>query len=116
MQVIKCYDAVSEVLDEASSQFAPSWVEDTEKRNALKLACELIDTYVESFGIIAISTDVDVIEHNISITIECDSIDIEAKDKFLDLMKGTIGVLISISEHNLLDITLDFPTIWVSAT
>ncbi len=44
---IKCYDAVSEVIDEASSQFAPSWVEDTEKRNALKLACELIDSYVE---------------------------------------------------------------------
>ena len=112
---IKCYDAVSEVIDEASSQFAPLWVEDTKKRNALKLACELIDSYVENFGIIAISTDVDIVEHNISITIECDSIDIEAKDKFLNLLKGTIGVLFSISEHNMLDMTLKFPTIWVKA-
>ena len=112
---VKCYDVVSEVIDEASSQFAPLWVEDAKKRNALKLACEFIDSYVEDFGIIAFAVEVDEVELSISITIECDSINVDAKDKFIALLKGTTGVKFSISEHNMLDVTLKFPTIWVKA-
>lgn len=80
MSLVKCFDVVSMVTDEAGSQFGRLWEVDKEKELALKKCCEIIDTLAEEFGGISYEVEVDDITMDITVSLVCNEIVVEGAE------------------------------------
>lgn len=116
-KVIKCYDVVSMVVEEANERFKPLWAIDKEKLDILREYCNAIDDILKEFGGDAIDVDVDEIRMTISITIECEDLTIESKEhQFHQLVERTIKFGFEKSkEREAMCVNFVFPSVWSKA-
>lgn len=114
MQKIKCYDVVGMIVDEATRQFSPFWIENSEKRDILKQYCEALDLIGDECDADSFEVEVDDINMTISIKVITPEIIIENKNHvFYSLMKRAIKVEFSHdSETEDACVEFVFPSIW----
>lgn len=111
--MIKCFDVMSMVIDEANDRFAPLWKVNNEKYDILKQYCEYIDKLANDFDGLSFDVEVDEIQMIIKITLECLDIVIEEPTHyFYELAKRTNEFRFSVSEDGNLNISFVFPSIW----
>ena len=116
MSFVKCYDAVSMVLEEATKRFSPLWKTNKEKNKILKQYCEAIDTLSNEFNGESFEVGVDEISMNIEITLECQEILINSSNHlFCRLINKCISFEISASTDELICVKFVFPSIWDKA-
>ena len=110
---VKCFDIVSMVVDEATSQFAPIWKIDNKKYKILEQYCGLMDSIAEEFDGVSFDVEVDDVLMTTTISMECDEITIESQNwSFNKLASGAISFGFSVSEDGLLDVKFIFPSVW----
>lgn len=110
---IRCFDVVSMVTDEATSQFAPLWKANNEKIEILKQYCEVIDLLAEEFGGESFDVEVDDIAMTITIQMECQDMTLESqRHKYYSLAQRAISFGFSVTDEGLLNVKFVFPSIW----
>lgn len=114
---VKCYDIVSMVVDEASSQYAPTLTEDEESRSILKEYCEAIDLLYSQYDTISYDASVNDITKNITVKIECVVFDVASINKteykiFYDLVRRSVSVNFFTSKDINTVTVFEFPSIW----
>lgn len=116
MGVIKCFDVVSMIVEEATKQFAPLWKLDKESNQILEQYCSIIDSLAEEFGGKSLDVTVDSIAMTITIVMECDEITIYSKShKLYSLAKNSNSLGFSVSEDGNLNVKFVFPSVWTRA-
>lgn len=116
MAFVSCFDIVSEVVDEATSQFAPLWKQNKESMRILEQYCSVLDSIAEDFRGEAFEVEVDDIAMTIAVTMECPDIIIEsATHKFFTIAQRAKAVGFSVSENGNLNIKFIFPSVWERA-
>jgi hypothetical protein len=101
------------VVDEANNRFAPLWKLDNEKHDILKQYCEYMDVLSKDFNGISFDVEIDEIQMNIKIILECPDIIIEQPTHyFYEVTKRTVKFGFSVSEDGNLNISFVFPSIW----
>ena len=120
--VIKCYDVVSMVVEEASNQFKPLWKTNDAKLQCLHTYCNAFDVLLKKVSGDSIDVEIDDVKMNIKITIECDSIEVGSENKvYHDIAGQALSVTFKVSddekfEDSKLAIEFVFPSIWDKAT
>lgn len=110
---VKCFDIVSMVIDEATSQFAPFWKIDEEKYRILEQYCNTLDHLAEEFDGESFDIEVDDVAMTITITMECNEITIESKNhKYYNIAQCAMAFGFSVSEDGLLCVKFVFPSVW----
>lgn len=110
---VKCFDVVSMVVDEATSQFSPLWKLNREKYRILKQYCGVLDSLAEEFDGESFDVEIDDIAMTISITMECHDVTIESQNhKYYSLAQRAIAFGFSTSEDGLLCAKFVFPSVW----
>ena len=110
---VECFDMVSMVVDEATSQFAPIWKENKESKRILAQYCGVIDSLSDEFGGESFEVDVDDIKMTITIRLECQDMTLESqKHKYYDLAQRALSFGFSVSESGNLVVVFVFPSIW----
>ncbi len=110
---MKCFDIVSMVTKEATSQFAPLWKVNAEKQKILGQYCEVLDELAEEFNGESFEVDVDDIKMTIAITMECEDMTFESSShNFYVLAQRAITLQFFASEDGLLGVKFTFPSIW----
>ena len=113
---LKCFDVVSMVVGEATSQFAPIWRLNAEKYQILKQYCEALDTIAEEFDGRSFDVKVDDIAMTISITLKCPELIIKSNNhRYCSLAQRAISFGFSVSEDGLLNAKFVFPSVWEHA-
>ena len=113
---VKCFDAFSMVVDEATSQFAPIWKENKENKRVLAQYCEAIDSMLDEFGGESFEVDVDDVKMTITVKLECRDMTLETqKHKYYDLAQRALSFGFSVSESGNLVVEFVFPSIWERA-
>ena len=113
---VKCFDAVSTVVDEATSRFAPIWKENKESKRILAQSCGAIDSLSDEFGGESFEVDVDDIKMTITVRLECQDMTLGSqKHKYYDLAQRALSFGFSVSESGNLVIEFVFPSIWERA-
>lgn len=113
MGFVKCFDAVSMVVEEASKQFSPLWELDTESYDILKQYCSVIDSLAEEFDGESFDVSVDDIKMTIGIALECPDIVIESTShNFYKLAQRSNSVSFSVTEDGNLNVEFTFPSVW----
>lgn len=113
MAFVNCFDAVSMVVDEATTQFAPLWKINKEKYRILQQYCGVLDSLAAEFDGEAFDVEVDDIEMTIAITLECMDLSIDSKNhKYYSLAQRAIEFGFSVSENGLLCVKFVFPSVW----
>lgn len=113
MSFVKCFDVVSMVVDEATSQFAPLWKINKEKYRILKQYCDVLDCLAKEFDGESFDVEVDDIAMTITIKLECHEITIESKNhNYYSLAQRTIAFGFSTTEEGLLCAKFVFPSVW----
>ena len=116
MSFVNCFDVVSEVVDEASAQFAPLWKPNKESLRILERYCSVIDSLAEEFGGEAFEVEIDDIAMTITVIMECSEMVIEDNaHKFYDLAQRAKAVGFSASSSGNLDVRFVFPSVWTRA-
>lgn len=110
---VKCFDAVSMVVEEANNQFSPLWKLDKEKYRILEQYCQVIDALSDEFEGISYDVEIDDIAMTIAITLECKDISIQQQShKYYALAQRAIVFGFSTSEDNNLNVRFVFPSVW----
>ncbi len=113
MSFVKCYDAVSMVLEEATKRFSPLWKVDEEKNKILIQYCGVIDALSDEFDGESFGVNIDEISMNIEITLECQEISIDSsKHLFYSLISKCVSFEVSSSTDELIYVKFVFPGIW----
>lgn len=113
MSFVKCFDAVSMVVEEASKQFSPLWELDKNSYDILKQYCSVIDSLIEEFDGESLDVSVDDIKMTVGIVLECPDIVIEsASHNFYKLAQRSDSVSFGVSEAGNLNVEFVFPSVW----
>ena len=113
---VKCFDAVSMVVEEATAQFAPIWKLDKEKYRILKQYCDALDVISDECDGVSFDVEVDDIAMTIAITLECQEMVIESKNhRYFSLAQRAVSFGFSVSEDGLLNAKFVFPSVWEHA-
>lgn len=113
MSFVKCFDAVSMVVEEATKQFAPFWELDDDNYKILKQYCTVIDSLAEEFDGESFDVSVDNIKMTVEIILECTDITIEsASHIFYKLAQRSNTLGFSVSEDGNLNVKFVFPSVW----
>lgn len=115
--VVKCFDVVNMVVEEASEQFKPIWRVDNDKLDILHEYCDAINGILKEFDGDSIDVDIDDIKMTISITIECEDLTIESKEhQFHQLVERAVKFGFSKStEREAMCVNFVFPSVWDKA-
>lgn len=113
MSFIKCIDAVSMVVDEATTQFAPIWKVNNQKYDILRQYCSVIDSLADEFNGESFVVSVDDMKMTISVCMECPEMVVDDKQHlFYSLIKRAVMLKFSTSQDNNLNIEFTFPSVW----
>ena len=113
MDIVKCFDVVSMVVDEANKQFAPLWKPNKEKYQILEQYCQAIDELSDEFDGVSYDVEIDDIDMTIKIVLECTDMIIEQKQhRYYDLAQRALLFGFSASEEGNLNVEFTFPSIW----
>lgn len=117
MGVIKCFDVVSLVVNEATKQFSPLWKIDEGKLDVLKHYCSVIDKLVEEYDGESFEVDVDDIKMTVCISSTFEDITVQERNqKLSELIKRASSVSFRPSEDSDgVTVDLVFPSIWERA-
>lgn len=110
--MIKCYEAVSMVTDEATSQFGFSYYVNEERQNELEYSCDLIDKLAEECHGVSYDVEVDDLTTEVSVTLECEELIVKERDSiFYELLERVNRLKFGLSGENLC-IKFTFDSIW----
>ena len=110
---VNCFDVVSMVVEEATSQFAPIFKLDNNRYKTLEQYCYVFDSLAEEFGGESFEIDIDDIAMTIAITMECEDITIVSPThKFFSLAQRAKSIGFHVNDGKL-GIKLVFPSVWV---
>lgn len=116
MNCINCFDIVSEVVEEASSQFGSTWSVNQERFDILEQYCSLLDNIAEESNGESFEVEVDDITMEISISVECNDIIIRNVDSvYLDLFQRAISIEFYAASNGNVVMKLKFPSVWEKA-
>ena len=111
--MIKCFDIVDSVIQEADDQFGVLFKINTEKYDILKQYCDIIDLINKEFDVEYIHVSVDEIQMTITVSIGCCDITIESNDHVIyELFKRAVSLEFSVDDDGLLRTSFTFPSIW----
>lgn len=113
--MIKFFDIVEEVIEEATHKFSPFFIVDKTKFETLGTYCEVLDrVFKESDGE---SMEVEVDEDNMSIKIsfECPDLIIKKDRTFAELIRRSVSFGFSPTQDGLLSVRFVFPSVWNKA-
>lgn len=116
--MIKCFDVVTMVTDEASEQFGCLLKENTESKSYLHDYCNAIDILAKRFGAVMFEANVDDETTDITVTMVCEEFEItDPNDLFYKLAEKSKCLKISASkeEAGYLCIAFVFNGIWERA-
>lgn len=114
--MVKCFDVVSSVVEEATRQFSPLWKLDDEKYTILEGYCGVIDVVSKEFEAISYDVSIDEIKMTVSIVLECPDLVIQKRDhEFYKLARRAQRMNFSVSEDGNLNIEFIFPSLWDKA-
>lgn len=116
MSFVTCFDIVSMVVEEATSQFAPLWKLNDENYKILEQYCGVLDALAEEFDGESFDVEVDDIKMTISIKLECQDITIESQQhKYYELAQHALSFSFSASENDTMIAEFVFPSVWERA-
>ena len=75
--VFKSREVAKMVIEEADKQFSPIWESDENSLPGLYQCCDWLDSLNEMFDSESIEVEVDEITMDVSVTIECNKVDVE---------------------------------------
>ncbi len=111
--VVNCFDVVSMVVEEATSQFAPIFKLNNENYKVLEQYCSALDALAAEFGGESFEVDIDDIAMTIAITMECENITIESPThKFFALAQCAKSIGFHTNEGRL-GVKFVFPSVWI---
>ena len=110
--MIKCFDVVNMVVEEATNRFAPIWKINEEHYNVLQSYCDIIDSIARFNDAESFDVEVSEVDMTIKIVIESPDLVSDENDSFTELIRHTVGFGFSASEEGLLRTKLVFPSIW----
>lgn len=111
--MVKCFDVVSAVAEEATKLFAPIWILNTEKYSEFEQVCEKIDILIKEFECTSLEVEVDEIKMTISISLECESITIKTKGNwFYDIIPNAVALKFTCINDNSMKAEIVFPSVW----
>lgn len=109
---IHCFDTVREIIDEASKRFVLYQV-DVEKRHMLQAYCVAVDKLVDVVDGDAIQVSVNENSMEISIQVECDSMEVEHQTHiYYSLAKRSMPFTFEATKEGKLLIGFTFPSVW----
>lgn len=114
---LKCFDIAEMVIDEATKQFSPIWIEDEEKKKIFKQYCDTLDSISEEFDGEAFEVDVDDVKMTISVKFFCSEFTIEDESHpFYALAKRALSMSFMYEkEDRNMSVKFVFPSIWEKA-
>lgn len=113
---VKCFDVVSMVVEEATSQLAPLWKLNKDKYDILKQYCLTLDALANEFEGESFDVEVDDIKMTISIKMECQDITIKSQThKYYSLAQRAVSFSFSSSKNGNLVVEFVFPSVWDKA-
>lgn len=114
---LKCFDIAEMVIDEATKQFSPIWIEDEEKKKTFKQYCDALDSISEEFDGEAFEVDVDDVKMTISVKFFCSEFTIEDESHpFYALAKRALSMSFAYEkEGRNMSVEFVFPSIWNKA-
>lgn len=112
MSFVNCFDVVSMVVEEATSQFAPIFKLNNESYKILEQYCSAIDALATEFGGESFEVDIDDIAMTITITMVCEDMTIESSThKFFQLAQRATAIGFTVSDGKL-GVKFTFPSVW----
>ena len=112
--MIKCYDIVESITDEATRKFGHLFTENEDRKNMLAYYCSLIDDIIDVISGNSLEVEVDEIGMTISIAIGCEENSMSIDDDLLSNLSD-----LSLDVYTYLDedrgdtmIKFVFPGIW----
>ncbi len=116
MGFVSCFDVVTMVTDEATTQFSPYYRENQERKEILQQYCEAIDVLAKEFDGESFEVEVDDIKMTISIRMECPDMVIQGSDHpFYALAERALSIGFSHGEGDTVAVEFVFPSIWEKA-
>lgn len=113
MSCINCFDIVSEIIDEASSQFGSMWSVSREKLDILKQYCSVLDNIAKESNGESFEVEVNDITMEISISLECNDIIIRNVDGvYADLFQRAVFIEFYTTSNGNVVMKLKFPSVW----
>lgn len=113
---VKCYDIVSDVVDEATKRFSPIWNLDDIKYHILKEYCEAFDALAKEFDGEYFEVEVDEEMMTVCISTGCREITIESKKhKMYDLIERANAFSLSADDEGMVVAKFAFPSVWTHA-
>ena len=110
---VKCFDAVSMVVEEATLQLAPLWKINKEKYRILKQYCGVLDSLSNEFDGESFEVDVDDENMTISIKLECQDITIESQThKYYSLAQRALSFGFLSGNNGNIIASFVFPSVW----
>lgn len=112
-ELVKCFDVVSMVVDEATARFAPFWKINESDCEFLEQYCDAIDSLAEEFDGESFSASVDEIKMTIGIKMECSDMVIGHKaHQYYALAERAVSFGFSRSKGGNLVVEFVFPSVW----
>ena len=109
---VKCFEVVSSVVEEGTSQFAPLWKINDENFRILETYCEVFDSLASEFGGVAFEVEVDDIKMTVGISLICEELIILSQShNFYRLVQKSNSFDFSTSEEYLVA-RFEFPSVW----
>lgn len=113
MDVIKCFDVVSMVVEDATEKFKPLMRLNKERMDILKQYCDAIDSLSEEFDGESFEVEVDEITMEVTLALTCGEIIIEDSNHiFYELIKRSTRYIFSTSKDGELMVKFVFPSLW----
>lgn len=119
MNLAKCFEIASIVLNEATNRFSDAYVEDEEKKNEFKCFCEILDDVILRFDEVYVGVYVDEVSKEIAVTVTCGQFEVgKASDPFHELFRRSNRVSIKRDpekeESCCIQIRFEMNGIWVA--
>ena len=110
---MKCFDIVAKTIDDVNMKFHGFRIMDHRKLKILKNYCEVIDIVLADVDGSYIEVEVNDLDMNIDVKIGCKGILVLENPLFIELIHRTVSVEFIQEEEDEVQITLEFPTLWV---
>lgn len=117
MEIIRCYDVASTVIEEATKRFSPLWKIDEEKLDIFEEYCDAIDQLAKEFDGESFDVEVNETSMEIAVRVECNVplLIKSQEDIFYELVKRAVRYSFSVSEDGNLLVEFIFPNLWEKA-
>lgn len=115
--MIKTFDVLEAVVEEATSQFAPNLVLSAERMAEMKNVCKLVDFVIKDFDCDAYEVDTDIETASVMISVECMDIVMENGDShpFFKLIREAKMFTLKNVDKESMRLTFFFDKIWIPA-